>query len=213
MDNIDNPNVSSIAGKKALWQKFCIVHGIAARSVPLFALSDDGSVQILRIGNQRIPVLRRSSAMEDMIGRSVAKILASSPETCEGLLYLMHRLDDQGEVIPLYVGRAGRHGKNGTLVSANLKGIERTQHGEWTNGRKFARWGYGYAYHLSDLSCAVLEGHSRRPTPKYQCWAQRLFEPVQTLPHQRFEVRFWCTPWDHLRPTYGRSLGHAHSHS
>jgi hypothetical protein len=66
------------------------------------------------------------------------------------------------------VGRAGRHGKNGTLVSANLKSIQQVLSGAvWTNGRKFARWGYGYVYHFSDLSCAVLKGHEpRRPAPK-----------------------------------------------
>jgi hypothetical protein len=107
--------------------------------------------------------------MEAMVGHAAAELLATPPQEAEGLLYLMLRLDPQGRVVPLYIGRAGRDRKNGTLVSANLDGICPTSDGNgWTNGHKFARWGYGYAYHMGDLSCAALPGHEpRQPAPKY----------------------------------------------
>ena len=171
---------------------------MAARSVPLFATGQDGRVETATLGQRRTPFLRRSPAMEAMVGHAAAELLASPPQDAEGLLYLMLRLDRQGGVVPLYIGRAGRHGKNGTLVSANLEGIRPTGDGTgWTNGRKFARWGYGYAYHMGDLSCAVLPGHEpRQPAPKYRRWARQLFEEVpSTTPRPRSEVRFWCAPW------------------
>ena len=171
---------------------------MAAHSVPLFATGQGGRVGTITLGQRGTPFLRRSTAMEAMVGQAAAEVLAAPPQDAEGLLYLMLRLDHQGGVVPIYIGRAGRHGKNGTLVSANLEGIRPASHSTgWTNGRKFARWGYGYAYHMGDLSCAVLPGHEpRQPAPKYRRWARHLFEEVpSTAPRARFDVRFWCAPW------------------
>ncbi len=93
-------------------------------------------------------------------------------------------------VVPLYIGKAARHGRLGAVISANLENIERDE------GR-FARWGYNYAYHLGDLSAASLVGHAAaRAVPKYAKWAKSLFEqaPSSSL-RLRFDVRFWCTAW------------------
>ena len=81
--------------------------------------------------------------------------------------------------------------------------------GGWTNGLKFARWGYGYAYHVGDLSCAVLPGHEpRQPAPKYQRWAHRIFKEVPSAsPQQRFETLFWCTPWGPASPGIWNEFG------
>ncbi|WP_162820354.1 hypothetical protein [Microvirga calopogonii] len=197
------------AHKKALWDQFCEAHSIATRSVPLFAADSMGRVEVVRLGEKQAPFLRRSPAMEDMIGMAVEQVLAAPPDDAEGLLYMMLRLDEQGGVIPLYVGRAGRHGKNGSPLSANLKGIQRTRHGGWGNGRKFARWGYGFAYHIGDLSCAALHGHEpRQPAPKYLRWARHLFSEVpSTSPKMRFETRFWCTTWRPTSPSIWREFG------
>jgi len=47
--------------------------------------------------------------------------------------------------------------------------------------RKFARWGYNYAYHFGDLSAAALPGHiAAKAMPKYRKWAQALFESAPT---------------------------------
>lgn len=91
--------------------------------------------------------------------------------------------------MPLYVGKAGRYGRNGG-VSANLAGIR-------TDAGKFARWGYNYAYHLGDLSAAALPGHAPgKIIPKYQRWAARLFaDTPNAVPRLRAPVRFWCTAW------------------
>jgi hypothetical protein len=104
---------------------------------------------------------------------------------------MMHRLvAEDGCVIPLYIGKAGRHGRSGAAVSANLKSIERDE-------GKFARWGHNYAYHFGDLGAAALFGHTpAKAKPKYKKWAQALFESAPTSsPRLRFDVRFWCTAW------------------
>ncbi|MDN3563315.1 hypothetical protein QWZ14_02860 [Paeniroseomonas aquatica] len=207
--SVGGPDVPEQGSKMALWQEFCDAHHIARDSVPLFATSPDGAVEITRIGRSATPLLRRSEPMDARIGGVVADILRAQPKDLEGLLYLMLRLDGNGDVVPLYIGRAGRHSKNGTVVSANLKSISQTATGGWTNSGKFARWGYGYAYHMGDLSCAVLAGHEpRRPTPKYMRWARQLFvETPASAPRTRFEVRFWCIPWGPASPSIWQDFG------
>jgi hypothetical protein len=128
--------------------------------------------------------------MSAKIIATVEKVLSAPPIQSEGILYMMHRLDAHGRVIPLYIGKAGRHGRSGALVSANLKNLERDE-------GKFARGGYNYAYHLGDLSAAALPGHAAgTATPKYKKWAQALFESAPaSFPRLRHDVRFWCTTW------------------
>jgi hypothetical protein len=102
------PAIQPADNKQALWDGFCAAHGIAAASVPLFAADTNGVVEVVHLRPGGVPFLRRSAAMEGMIGSSVQSVFAGSPSTYEGLLYLMLRLDSQGRVIPLYVGRAAR---------------------------------------------------------------------------------------------------------
>src|SRR3954467_8993726 len=106
--NKDFPATQPTDTKQALWDGFCDAHGIAAASVPLFAADTNGVVDVVHFRPGGVPFLQRSAAMESMIGTSVQSILAVPPSTCEGMLYLMLRLDNQGRVIPLYVGRAAR---------------------------------------------------------------------------------------------------------
>ena len=154
--------------KQALWDAFCAAHDIAETGVPLFATGHDGTVEAFAYGRDGRPMLRRSADMEALLVGTVDQVLGSASGEAEGVLYLMHRLDAAGRVVPLYVGKAGRYGRNGG-VSANLAAIR-------TDAGKFARWGYNYAYHLGDLSAAALPGHApSRTIPKYQRWAARLF--------------------------------------
>ena len=175
--------------KQALWDAFCSAHGIAAAGVPLLAGDGEGLVEVFRHGLDGRAMLRRSAAMEELLAVTVEQVLAAPPGETEGVLYLMHRLDDGGRVVPLYVGKAGRYGRGGS-VSANLASIR-------GNAGKFGRWGYGYAYHLGDLSAAVLPGHlPGKIAPKYRRWARALFEATPSAsPRLRRPVRFWCTAW------------------
>src|SRR5262249_16125381 len=45
---------------------------------------------------------------------SIRAALEKPASDAEGLLYMMHRLDADGTVIPCYIGKAGRHGRSGT---------------------------------------------------------------------------------------------------
>jgi hypothetical protein len=171
-----------------VWDSFCAAHTVALSSVPLFAADAAGDVEIFAYGRDSRPMLRRSRAMRAKIIDTVQTVLSMPVSQAEGVLYMMHRLDADGRVIPLYIGKAGRHGRSGAAVSANLKNIERDE-------GKFARWGYNYAYHLGDLSAAALPGHAAgKATPKYKKWAQTLFESAPaSSPRLRHDVRFWCT--------------------
>lgn len=139
--------------------------------------------------------------MEGLIVREVRKILTTDTHY-EGLLYMMH-WREKGEIVPLYIGRAGKYGKGGDNISANLLNIER-------DTAKFARWGSNYAYHIGDLSAATCPGHGKgRVVRKYQRWAQRLFCDAPTsTPTLRRPVYFWATAWSRdsysIWPDFGR---------
>jgi hypothetical protein len=115
---------------------------------------------------------------------------------------MMHRLDERRRVVPLYVGKAGRHGRSGAAVSANIASIR-------ANTSRFARWGYNYAYHMGDLSAAALPGHSAaKVQPKYARWARRLFrEAPMAAPHTSVEARFWCAAWGPRSPNIWSEFG------
>src|SRR5262249_54073052 len=121
---------------------------------------------------------------------SVRSALEKPASDAEGLLYMMHRLHADGTVIPCYIGKAGRHGRSGANISANWINVD-------CDEAKFARWGYNYAYHLGDLSAAVLPGHAAsKVRPKYMKWAKYLFWDVPSQsPRPRHDMRFWCTIW------------------
>lgn len=181
------------AEKLRLWDGFCARHRIVDRGVPLFDADGGGRVVAERFGRDGRLVLRRSAAMEDLLAAEVERTVAapaSGPATLEGVLYLMHWREPSGRVLPLYVWRAGRYGRGGGNVSANLLAI-------CANAGKFARWGSNYAYHIGDLSAASCPGHAPvKLTPKYRRWAERLFlDAPAPRPTLRRPVFFWATAW------------------
>jgi hypothetical protein len=190
------------AAKLALWDRFCAEHHVAERGVPLFAARPDGSVEVFPYGRDGRPVLRRSAAMETMVVEAVDAVLAAERPDAEGLLYMMHRVGGDCRVVPLYIGKAGRHGRSGAAVSANIASIR-------ANAGRFARWGYNYAYHMGDLSAAALPGHpAAKVQPKYVRWARRLFHEAPVgAPRPRVEARFWCAAWGPRSPNIWREFG------
>ncbi|MFC4170284.1 hypothetical protein [Teichococcus aestuarii] len=180
----------AVTARRALWDRFCEEHHIPERGVLLFALMPDSTAAVFPYGRDGRPMLQRSAAMEAMVIDTVEALLAATPGDAEGLLYVMHYLSAQDCVVPLYIGKAGRHGRAGTVVSANVMTIR-------SNAGRFARWGYNYAYHMGDLSAAALPNHAaNKLQPKYVRWARRLFHEVPVAaPRPRVEVRFWCTAW------------------
>jgi hypothetical protein len=143
--------------------------------------------------------------MEELLrgeGWKVVDDWRGSDDTYEGLIYLMCTFDG-GTIVPRYVGKSGKYGRDGERLNYNLKNIR-------TNNTKFARWGDGYAYHIGELSAAVLNHHTdesvnldRAPKGKYQKWADALFiRDTRTL---REPVYFWTKAWrtDDTGPFYG----------
>lgn len=91
----------------------------------------------------------------------------------QGFVYLMHF--GQGAALdPLYVGKTEKKGTSRPL-SFNIENIRTNQHA-------FGRWGYGLAYHIGDLSHVLFrEAGYKKPAPKYERWADCLFETRNPL--------------------------------
>ena len=177
-----------------IWNKFCLVQQIAENGVSLFDTSYEKIVTTVSIGRSRPrQVLRRSAEMENLILAEtdiLIKDWKSGRMEYDGLIYLMYTIREQGNLIPLYIGKAETVGKNGGNLSANIANLHRDK-------SKFARWGDGYAYHIGDLSAVVVPGHPReKVTSKYTAWASRLFEefPKQHL-KLKIPVHFWAKAW------------------
>ncbi|GAA4012573.1 hypothetical protein GCM10022631_25390 [Deinococcus rubellus] len=110
-----------------------------------------------------------------------------------GFLYVMHI--GAGELlIPRYVGKAEKKGVKHE-ISANLMRIRHSPD-------KFGRWGYNSAYHLGELSHAVL-GEAFKPglpQKNYGRWRNALF--AQTSP-----PILRAPVWVHLMPWRSGSRG------
>ena len=103
MDGLSGPAADCTperAAKLALWDRFCSENRIAERGVPLFAAAVDGSVEVFPYGRGGCAMLRRSAAMEAMVVEAIEAVLAAAPSEAEGLLYMMHRLGEDGRVVP-----------------------------------------------------------------------------------------------------------------
>ena len=176
----------------SLWNDFCVGHAVFKAMVPLFA-TNDLKVKTKVIGRDKTrSILCRSPEMEALIRSECTKLVVDWKQkafTYDGLIYMM-LLEEAGNLIPLYIGKAETIGKGAGNLSANIKNIE-------TDTSKFARWGDNYAYHIGDLSAVVIPGHDpKKANPKYKDWANRLFREFPTEePELKSQVYFWCKAW------------------
>lgn len=160
----------------------------------MFELAPSGCVakKMIGRGTSARQVLARSSEMESMVLREVAKLeedWTAKRHKLDGLIYVLGIKHLDG-YIPLYVGKAETLGKGDGNLSANLKNIR-------TDRSKFARWGDNYAYHVGDLSACVLPGHAPdKQTAKYQAWADLLFETLGEQPRLKEPIYFWARAWN-----------------
>jgi len=190
--------------KREIWDDWVSKYVDISDPVPLFETDDEGVVQVKAHGQDDRPILKRSQEMEELLateGRKVVEDWQHDDDTYEGVIYLMYTLDGE-TVVPRYVGKAGKYGRDDERLSANLKNVR-------TNRSKFARWGDGYAYHLGELSAALLDHHDDPsvnrdddPRGKYQAWADALFEGDSRA--LREPVYFWTRAWreDDTGPFY-----------
>lgn len=177
-----------------LWSRWCEAQNILADSVPLFDCDDGSRVRTRRIGSSNPrPVLCRHPEMDDFMLRQTAILIEdwkSKKNQYDGIIYMMFVPQTNGEILPLYIGKAETLGKGDGNLSANLVRIDKDR-------SKFARWGDNYQYHIGDLSAATLVGHPvDKISPKYSRWAADLFDEVPSEnPRLRADVRFWVKAW------------------
>ena len=88
---------------------------------------------------------------------------------------------------PLHIGKSETFGRGDRNLSANIINLRASKD-------KFARWGDNYAYHIGDLSAAVLTSHPvEKRNPKYSACATKLFESAPTdQPKLAFDIYFWA---------------------
>jgi len=86
---------------------------------------------------------------------------------------------------PIVRGKAGKYGRDGESLSANLEDLR------GNSTRKFARWGDAHYYHIGNLSAIVFD-HEKNQKQKYRKWATRLFEDERQLRQQTY---FWTKAW------------------
>jgi hypothetical protein len=158
---------------KQIWDNFCTAHKLTSNSVPLFACNKIGFVETKEIGQKaKRRVLVRHRDMEELILKETDILndedWSHKTHEYDGLIYIMHRRGGDGSLVPLYIGKAETFGRGDGNLSANLRNLR-------TSKEKFARWGDNYAYHIGDLSAAVLTGHPvEKRNAKYSEWALRI---------------------------------------
>lgn len=154
---------------------------------PLFETTEDGLTVKTHLRGKEKPRLtltrhpRFDAAMIEMVTAGLEE------EGWQGFLYVLHT-GEGDNLTPRYIGKAEKQGVKNP-VSANLAKIA-------SNHDKFGRWGYNKAYHIGDLSHAVLgEAFTPGQAPgKYHRWAEALFETLNP-PTLRVPVSMSLIPW------------------
>ena len=188
--------------KKQLWDSFLKSNKVVEESVPLLA-AEDGVVKTIEYGKNKRLVLAGAPEMEKRM-RSLGKSLSDQHKSgnikSSGILYMMFRKEEKS-VVPLYIGKAEIFGKGDKNLSVNISDL-------LSGSGKFGRWGYGYAYHLGDLSAVTLPGHPEsKKTRKYTDWRDALFESKDGNQHLKGDIRFWCCEWSQEQKSIWREYG------
>ena len=179
--------------KLKLWTDFCSKYFGDQLGIPLFETSGN-IVNTKNYGKDGRLIFKRSNGMENFVVNEVSKVIDdfnSGTNVYEGLIYLMYYLKND-LVIPLYIGKSEKYGKQGNNLSANIKGIDRN-----SNKGYFCRWGDNYAYHIGDLSAIVCPNHQEnKKQRKYKKWASKLFETYPSAnPKLKQNVFFAIHAW------------------
>jgi len=179
--------------REQLWDSFCADHRVAESAVSLFDVGEDLLVRTREIGQtSKRHVLSRSPEMESLITKETDRLVEdwkTGKQEFDGLIYMMY-WKRAGKVVLLYIGKTETVGKGQNNLSANIANLAGDK-------GKFARWGDNYAYHIGDLSAAVLPGHPEaKSTEKYRAWAETLFETIGTdTPKLKEPLYFWTKAW------------------
>lgn len=181
--------------KADVWDRWVDIHDLDA-NVPLFETDEDNVVQTERFGNgsHERDVLKRSTAMEQQVIEQAEKVETDFHERgqrYEGVIYLMYWIDSCDDVIPLYIGKSGKFASDGYRLNPNLKCVRERK-------SRFARWGYGTAFHLGSLSQTYFgstwESNGEVPNTSKGQWVRTLFEPKSR--RLKRNVYLWMTAWE-----------------
>jgi hypothetical protein len=176
-----------------IWSRFAESHNIQNYWVNLFDTTTDLTVKTRPIGTKnKRNVLCRSEDMEKLMIHECGKLVddwKNDTQIYDGLIYVMG-IEYGNGIAPLYIGKAEKYGRGLSNLSINVTGID-------TDKSKFGRWGDNYQYHIGDLSAVILDQESKYIQPKYQSWAESLFEntPSQS-PKLKQPVFFWAKAWN-----------------
>jgi len=108
--------------KEDLWQGWANRYVNTASPTPLFEADENQVVEYKNYGSNDRRILKRGEEMENLLreeGRKVINDWETTDDTYDGLIYLMYWLED-GDVIPLYVGKAGKYGRDGEQLGPHL---------------------------------------------------------------------------------------------
>jgi hypothetical protein len=192
-----------------IWNQFCVSQDILRNGQPLFECDSSLKVKTRKIGKTNYrTVLCRSQAMETMMISETDKLVADLAQQSfqyDGLIYMMYSLDQSNLIVPLYIGKTETVGKTPQKLSVNLENLHHDK-------SKFARWGDSYAYHIGDLSAAVLLDHSPdKINHNYRVWASSLFVTTPTdNPTLKAPVFIWAKAWGHEDVGIGKQHGSTH---
>jgi hypothetical protein len=181
--------------RKEVWRSWTQNYISTEPPTPLFHTDEKLRVTTKKHGEDGRPVLERRSDMEAELvsaGRRVVEDWQAGDDRYDGVIYIMYTIDNS-EIIPRYIGKSAKYGRDGKSLNSNLKNIR-------TNRSKMARWGDAYDYHIGELSRAVLGHHKMEqvnsndePRQKYADWAEALFvDNSRQLSHP---VYFWAKAW------------------
>ncbi|CAN1213591.1 GIY-YIG homing endonuclease [Tumidithrix helvetica PCC 7403] len=199
--------VEDLDKKLHLWKNFCLEYVNPKLGIPLFEVNnEDLVVNTKGYGKDARVLLKRSISMEALVIDEVNKVLidfSRGGEIYEGLIYMMYWLENE-QIIPLYIGKSEKYGKQGNNLSANIASIA-------SNKGFFCRWGDNYAYHIGDLSAIVCPGHLlSKQNQKYRKWASRLFNSYPSNhPQLRKETYFWIHAWEKDKVGIWIEYGHS----
>ena len=104
-----------------IWSKFCSEHKVMTQAVELFDLDKNGYVETIKIGKDK-EFIRRSSLMEDLVPREVAKLrndFEALTNEFDGVIYMIGKKNNT-IFCPLYIGKSEKFGKRKQNFSTNL---------------------------------------------------------------------------------------------
>ncbi|WP_318571209.1 hypothetical protein [Salinigranum marinum] len=181
--------------KAEVWEQWVDIHEFD-NSVPLFETNSDLVVQTERFGtgSHERDVLKRSGEVEQLVIDEAEKVESDFHERgrrYEGVIYVMYWIDSNADVTPLYIGKSGKFESNGYKLNPNLKSVRDRK-------SRFARWGYGTAFHLGELSQIYFnsswESYGSVTNTSKGRWIRTLFEPKSRRLNQ--EVYLWMKAWE-----------------